>query len=129
MNAQVMEAAEKNRKIKSFKSLGRLNMSQSNELVGDRMAGQIEEYKRLFREATVADQMKLFQLHIVIYLVVNILWLALNMMGNISITPAWAIYFSPVGWGLLVIVHYWFYVRGADKLCRLREDLVESRIK
>ena len=93
------------------------------------MAGQIEEYKRLFREATVADQTKLFQLHIVIYLVVNILWLALNMMGTVSITPAWAIYFSPVGWGLLVIVHYWFYVRGAENLCRLREDMVEARIK
>ena len=49
------------------------------------MAGTIEEYKRLFREATVSDQMKLFQLHIVIYLVVNIIWIALNMMGNIKI--------------------------------------------
>ena len=67
-----------------------------------KMAGTIEEYKRLFREATVSDQMKLFQLHIAIYLVVNIIWLALNMMGTISISPAWAMYYSPVGWGLLV---------------------------
>ena len=48
------------------------------------MAGTIDEYKRLFREATVTDQMKLFQLHIVIYLVVNIIRLALNMMGTVS---------------------------------------------
>jgi len=47
------------------------------------MAGTLDDYKRLFREATVSDQMKLFQLHIVIYLVVNIIWLALNMMGTI----------------------------------------------
>jgi len=94
-----------------------------------KMAGTIEEYKRLFREATVSDQMKLFQLHIAIYLVVNIIWLALNMMGKISITPAWAMYYSPVGWGLLVIVHYWFYVRGAEKLCMLREEMVEAKIK
>jgi hypothetical protein len=93
------------------------------------MAGTIEEYKRLFREATVSDQMKLFQLHIAIYLVVNIIWLVLNMMGKISITPAWAMYYSPVGWGLLVIVHYWFYVRGAEKLCMLREEMVEAKIK
>ena len=93
------------------------------------MASTIDEYKRLFREATVSDQMKLFQLHIAIYLVVNIIWLALNMMGTISISPAWAMYYSPVGWGLLVIVHYWFYVRGAEKLCMLREDMVEARIK
>jgi len=94
-----------------------------------KMAGTIEEYKRLFREATVSDQMKLFQLHIAIYLVVNIIWLALNMMGTISISPAWAMYYSPVGWGLLVIVHYWFYVKGAEKLCMLREEMVEKKIK
>ncbi|HQE96605.1 MAG TPA: 2TM domain-containing protein [Methanothrix sp.] len=93
------------------------------------MAGTIEEYKRLFREATVSDQMKLFQLHIAIYLVVNIIWLALNMMGTISISPTWAMYYSPIGWGLLVIVHYWFYVRGAEKLCMLREEMVEAKIK
>lgn len=93
------------------------------------MAGTINEYKKLFREATVADQMKLFQLHIAIYLVVNIIWLALNMMGNITITPAGAIYYSPVGWGLLVVVHYWFYVRGAEHLCMLREEMVEAKIK
>jgi len=94
-----------------------------------KMAGTIEEYKRLFREATVSDQMKLFQLHIAIYLVVNIIWLALNMMGTISISPTWAMYYSPIGWGLLVIVHYWFYVRAAEKLCMLREEMVEAKIK
>lgn len=93
------------------------------------MAGTLDEYKRLFREATVADQMKLFKIHIVIYLVVNIIWLALNWMGTIKIEPSWAIYFSPVGWGLLVIVHYWFFVRGAENLCKLREDMVEAKIK
>jgi hypothetical protein len=92
------------------------------------MAGPLDEYKRLFREATVSDQMKLFQLHIVIYLVVNIIWLALNVMGAIKIEPSWAIYYSPVGWGILIIVHYWFYVRGAENLCRLREEQVESKI-
>jgi hypothetical protein len=92
------------------------------------MAGSLDEYKRLFREATVADQMKLFQLHVAIYLVVNIIWLALNAMGNVKIDPAWAIYYSPVGWGLLVVVHYWFFVRGAENLCRLRERAIEARI-
>jgi len=92
------------------------------------MTGKIEEYKRLFREATVSDQMKLFQIHIAIYLIVNIIWLALNMTGTITMTPNWAIYYSPVGWGLLIIVHYWFYVKGAENLCRLREEMVEAKI-
>jgi hypothetical protein len=97
--------------------------------VGDKVAGTLDEYKRLFREATVSDQMKLFKLHIAIYLVVNIIWLALNMMGTVKIEPSWAIYFSPIGWGLLVIVHYWFYVRGAEKLCMLREEVIESKMQ
>jgi len=49
-------------------------------------------------------------------------------MGTIKIDPSWAMYYSPVGWGILVIVHYWFYVRGAEKLCRLREETVESKM-
>ena len=93
------------------------------------MAGTLDEYKRVFREATVSDQMKLFRLHIFIYLVVNAIWLALSMMGSIKIEPAWAIYYFPVGWGLLIIVHYWFYVRGAENLCKLREEMVEAKIK
>ena len=97
--------------------------------VGDKVAGTLDEYKRLFREATVSDQMKLFKLHIAIYLVVNIIWLALNMMGTVKIEPPWAIYYSPIGWGLLVIVHYWFYVRGAEKLCMLREEVIESKMQ
>lgn len=93
------------------------------------MVGKTDEYKRLFREATVADQMKLFQLHIAIYVVVNAIWLLLNMMGYININPSLAMWYSPIGWGILVVVHYWFYVRGAENLCMLREEMVESRIK
>ena len=94
-----------------------------------KIAGTLDEYKRLFREATVADQMKLFKLHIAIYLVVNIIWLALNATGSIKIEPIWAVYYSPVGWGLLVIVHYWFFIRGAENLCRMREEMVEAKIE
>lgn len=93
------------------------------------MVGKTDEYKRLFREATVADQMKLFQIHIAIYVVVNAIWLLLNMMGYININPSLAMWYSPIGWGILVVVHYWFYVRGAENLCMLREEMVESRIK
>jgi len=92
------------------------------------MAGSLDEYKRLFREATVADQMKLFNLHIGIYVVVNLIWLALNVMGTVKVDPGWAMYYPVVGWGLLIVVHYWFYIRGAENLCRLREDMVESKM-
>lgn len=73
--------------------------------------------------------MKLFRLHLAIYIIVNKILLALNMMGLIKIEPSWAIYYSPVEWSLLIIVHYWFYVRGAENLCKLREEMVEAKIK
>jgi len=92
------------------------------------LAETLEEYKRLFREATVSDQVKLFQLHIAIYIVVNAIWIALNAMGTIKTIPGWAMYYPIVGWGLLVVVHYWFYVRGAENLCKLREREIESRL-
>lgn len=93
------------------------------------MAGTIDEYKQLFREAHVEDQSKLLQLHAAIYVVVNLIWLALNLMGSIKVDPMWAMWYSPVGWGLLVVVHWWFYVRNAEGLCKLRESAVESRMK
>ena len=92
------------------------------------MAENYNEYKRVLREATISDQMKLFQLHLVIYVLVNAIWLALNAMNVININPAWATYYSPVGWGLLIIVHYVVYVRGAENLCRLREERVEAKM-
>jgi hypothetical protein len=93
------------------------------------MVGAIDEYKRLIRVVTVSDQTKLFQMHIAIYLIVNIVWLALNFMGSIKIEPMWAIYFSPVGWSILIIVHYWFEVRGAENLCKMWEEKVEAMMK
>jgi hypothetical protein len=33
-----------------------------------------------------------------------------------------------VGWGTLVFVHWWFYVRNASKLCMLKEEKIESKV-
>ncbi|MDD1758669.1 MAG: 2TM domain-containing protein [Methanotrichaceae archaeon] len=93
------------------------------------MAGTLEDYKRLFREAHVADQKKLLQLHVIIYIVVNIIWLALNYMGSIKVEPTWAMWYSPVGWGLLIVVHWWFFVRNAENLCKLKEVATESKMR
>jgi hypothetical protein len=91
------------------------------------MAGTLEEYKRLFREAHVEDQMKLFRLHLIIYLVVNAIWVALNYMYVLP-EYRWLMYYPLIGWGLLVVVHYWFYIRNAEGLCKLREEMVEARM-
>ena len=91
------------------------------------MAVTLDEYKRLFREAHVEDQRKLLNLHLMIYLVVNVIWLILNFVYNQPITY-WVLLYPIVGWGILVMVHWWFYVRNAEGLCKLREKSVEARM-
>jgi hypothetical protein len=36
--------------------------------------------------------------------------------------------FFPAGM-MNLVVHYWFYVRSAENLCKLREEMVERKIK
>jgi hypothetical protein len=50
------------------------------------MAGTLDEYRRLFREAHVEDPKKLLNLHLMIYMVVNVIWLILNFVYNQPIT-------------------------------------------
>jgi hypothetical protein len=40
----------------------------------------------------------------------------------------WLMLYPIIGWGALIFVHYWFYVRNADKLCRLREERAVAKM-
>lgn len=91
------------------------------------VAGNMEQYKRLFRESHVEDQQVLFGIHVLIYIVVNALWVMLNMLF-VPLRYRWLMFYPIVGWGTLVFVHWWFYVRNAEKLCKLKEEQVASRI-
>lgn len=91
------------------------------------MAGNMEQYKRLFRESHVEDQQVLFGLHVLIYIVVNALWVLLNML-LIPLRYRWLMFYPIIGWGTLLFVHWWFYVRNAEKLCKLKEERVASRM-
>jgi ABC-type uncharacterized transport system fused permease/ATPase subunit len=82
-----------------------------------------EAYKKAFRTAMQARMKKLFMTHLVIYLVVNIVWLAINYMMVIpainaagATLPVWQPWFSPIGWGLCIVIHYVTYVSGGEKL-------------
>lgn len=91
------------------------------------MAGNMEQYKRLFRESHVEDQQVLFGIHVLIYIVVNALWVLLNML-LIPLRYRWLMFYPIIGWGTLLFVHWWFYVRNAEKLCKLKEERVASRM-
>jgi hypothetical protein len=54
-------------------------------------------------------------------------WIIVNLMFNQLITY-WVLLYPIVSWGLLVLVHWWFYVRNAEGLCRIREAAVESKM-
>ncbi len=78
-----------------------------------------EAYKKAFRTAMKARMKKLFMLHLVIYLVVNIVWLAINYTMVIPENPnlpVWQPWFSPIGWGICMVIHYMTYVGGGEKL-------------
>ncbi len=91
------------------------------------MAGNMDQYKRLFREAHVEDQQALLGIHVLIYIVVNAIWVMLNML-LVPLRYRWLMFYPLIGWGALIFVHWWFYVRNADKLCKLREERVASKL-
>jgi len=90
------------------------------------MAGALEDYKRPLIEAHVEDQKELFRLHVIIYIVVNIIWFALNYMGSIKVEPMLAMWYSSFCWGLLIVFHWWSYVRNAENICKLKGEATES---
>jgi hypothetical protein len=92
------------------------------------MAVALEDYRRLLVEAHVENQNELFRFYVIIYIVVNIIWLALNYMGSIKVEPMLAIWYLPFGWGLLIIFHWWSYVRNAADLCKLNEKTTKSKM-
>jgi hypothetical protein len=90
-------------------------------------AGNMDQYIKLFRESHVEDQQTLFGLHILIYALVNAVWVMLNMLFVPS-RYRWLMFYPIIGWGALIFVHWWFYIRNADKLCKLREERAISKL-
>jgi hypothetical protein len=91
------------------------------------MAGNLEQYKRLFRESHVEDQQALLGIHVLIFAVVNAFWVLLNMMFVPS-RYRWLMFYPIIGWGALIFVHWWFYVRNAARLCKLKEERVAAKM-
>jgi hypothetical protein len=85
------------------------------------MAGNLEEYKNQFRDAHVEAEETLFGIHVLIYIVVNFLW----AMANMLFVPSryrWIMLYPIMGWGAMLFVHWWFFVRNAERLCMIKEE-------
>jgi hypothetical protein len=91
------------------------------------MASNLEEYKRMFRDLHVEAEETLWGIHVLIYVIVNSLWVMLNMLFVPS-KYRWIVLYPLIGWGALVFVHWWFYVKNASKLCMQKEERIEGKV-
>ena len=81
----------------------------------------LEKYRMVLRKSQIKDQNALLGLHALAYVVVNTIWILL-VVNLVPSRYRWIAFYPVVGWGLLVFVHWWFYVRNVDKLCKFREE-------
>jgi hypothetical protein len=91
------------------------------------MAENLEEYKSLFRDSHVEAEETLWGIHVLIYIVVNFLW----VMANMLFVPSryrWIMLYPLIGWGAMVFAHWWFFVKNAERLCMRREERIEKRM-
>ncbi len=91
------------------------------------MASNFEEYKRMFRDLHVEAEETLWGIHVLIYVIVNGLWVMLNALFVPS-KYRWIVLYPLIGWGSLVFAHWWFYVKNASKLCMLKEERIEAKV-
>jgi hypothetical protein len=92
------------------------------------MPGEFEDYKGYFRDAHMEAEENLLGIHVLIYFAVNSLWVILNMLF-VPKKFRWIIFYPIIGWGAVLFSHWWFYVRNAERLCRMREARTEERIR
>ncbi len=91
------------------------------------MAVEFENYKKFFRDTHIEAEETLLGIHVLIYLAVNALWVILNIVFVPS-KYRWIVLYPIIGWGAVLFAHWWFYVRNASNLCRMREARTEDRM-
>ncbi len=91
------------------------------------MTSNFGEYKRMFRDLHVEAEETLWGIHVLIYVIVNSLWVMLNVLFVPS-KYRWIVLYPIIGWGSLVFVHWWFYVKNASNLCMQKEERIEGMV-
>lgn len=86
----------------------------------------LEDYKRAYREIRVDEEKQGFQIHLVIYILVNLLLIVINLIY--SPQQIWFIY-PLVGWGIGIILHYLYSVYWVDKELKKLEAEAEYRAR
>ncbi len=92
------------------------------------MAGNLDQFNKLFRQSQEEEQDTLLGIHILFYIAINTLWVILNMV-YIPKKFRWMTYYPLVGWGLVLFAHWWFFVRVAGGLCERREQEAQEELR
>ena len=82
----------------------------------------LEEYKRAYREMRKEEEKSGFLIHLIVYILVNIMLVAINLLYS----PEVIWFFYPlIGWGIGISMHYLFAVRFLEKTLKEREAKAE----
>ena len=86
----------------------------------------LEDYKRAYREVEKEDARRGFITHLVIYILLNVMLIAINLIY----VPQVLWFFYPlIGWGIGVAIHYLFGVHWLQKILIEKEANAEYRAK
>jgi len=92
------------------------------------MAGEIslEEYKKAYREIVAEDKKRGFSVHLVVYVLVNAMLIAINLIYS----PEAIWFFYPLlGWGIGITAHYLGAVRWIESELKKKEAEAEYRAR
>jgi hypothetical protein len=84
----------------------------------------VDEYKKAYREVVKREEKKGFRIHRMVYICVNVLLLAINLIFVREFI--WFI-FPLVGWGIGLTMHYLFGVRKLNEHLKEKETEAEAK--
>ena len=86
----------------------------------------LEEYKTAYKEMRTADEQKGFLIHLVVYVLINAMLIAINFLY--SPDDIW--FFYPLlGWGIGITAHYLRAVRWVESELNKKEAEAEYRAR
>ncbi len=86
----------------------------------------LEDYKKAYREIKKEEAKRGFTVHLVIYIVVNVLLMIINLLYS----PQVLWFFYPlICWGIGILMHYLYGIYWLEKEIKELEAKVEYRAK
>jgi hypothetical protein len=86
----------------------------------------LDEYKKAYREVRAEDEKRGFSVHLVVYVLVNAMLIAINLINS----PESIWFFYPLlGWGIGITAHYLGAVRWIESELKKKEAEAEYRAR